>query len=70
MVGVLLNFKGKRATVTFYKNSISCGLAFDINLADLASENKGLIPFVNIGGEGQVTLDPKAQFPLDSYRIK
>ena len=56
--------------MTFYKNSISCGEAFDIDYKALKREGKKLIPFVNIGGEGQLTLDSKAQYPLDSYRCR
>jgi hypothetical protein len=69
-VGVLLNFKGKKVSLTFYKNSISCGEAFLIDLDTLKVANRALIPFVNIGGEAQVTLDSKAQLPLDSFRFK
>jgi hypothetical protein len=58
--------RGKNATLTFYKNSISCGVAYAINLAEVGDEP--LVPFVNIGGETQVTLDSKAQLPLDSFR--
>ena len=69
-IGVLLTFKGRKASISFYKNSISCGLAFSIDLEGLKSERRQLIPFVNLGGESQVTLDSKAQLPLDSYRFK
>ena len=62
-----MSIKGKHASLTFYKNSISCGIAFDIDLNEVGGP---LIPFVNIGGETQVTLDSKAQLPLDSFRKK
>ncbi len=69
-IGVLLQFKGKRAVLTFYKNLVSCGEAYSIDLSTLKSERKELTPFVNIGGECQFTLDSKASPPLDSYRLK
>jgi hypothetical protein len=65
---VLVTIKGKNASLTFYKNSISCGEAYAIDLAEVGQ--KSLVPFVNIGGEAQVTLDSKAQLPLDSFRKK
>jgi hypothetical protein len=69
-IGVLIAFRGKKAAVTFYKNSISCGEAFQIDMESLKSQRKKLIPFVTIGGEAQVTLDSKAMQPLDSYRLR
>ena len=67
-VGVLLAFRGRLASLTFYKNSISCGEAFRIDWHSLQQKGKKLIPFVNIGGEAQIVLDSKALHPLDSYR--
>jgi hypothetical protein len=65
---VLLTIKGRHASVYFYKNSISCGEAYSIDLAEL--DIQVLVPFVNIAGEAQVTLDSKASLPLDSFRKK
>ena len=56
--------------LSFYKNSICCGEAFEIDLKALKRQGKGLVPFLNIGGEGQLILDSKAQYPLDSYRYR
>jgi hypothetical protein len=67
-VGVFVSIKAKLASLTFYKNSISCGEAYTIDLTEVGQ--RPLVPFVNIGGEAQVTLDSKAQLPLDSFRKK
>lgn len=69
-IGILVVFRGKKAYLSFYRNSISCGQAFVIEMDGLKSEQKQLIPFVGLGGEAQLTLDSKAQQPLDSFRWK
>lgn len=59
VIGVLLEFKSGVGTLSFYKNGTKCGVAFN----DL----KGVFhPAVCLFyGEVQVTLDPKAQTPLN-----
>ena len=49
-IGVLVTFKGKKAQVSFYKNTVSCGVAFEIDMSCLKSERRQLIPFVTLGG--------------------
>jgi tripartite motif-containing protein 9/67 len=68
--GVELSFKATTASIIFYKNGISCGKAFFIDFQALKIDNRQLIPYINIGGECQVTLDSKAALPLTSYRLK
>ena len=60
---------GKEAMLTFYKNGVSCGLAYCLATLSPQGQKREFVPFVNVGGECQVTLDPKASLPLDSYRL-
>lgn len=67
LLGVLAIIRGTRATITFYINANSCGKAFDIELSRL--EGRSLVPFIDLCGDSQVTLNPRAALPLDSYRL-
>lgn len=61
---MLVSIQKGYAEITFYKNSICLGLCHSIYMKKISH----LTPFVTIGGEGQITLDSRANFPLDSYR--
>jgi SPRY domain len=59
VIGVLLEFRGGVGTLSFYRNGAKCGEAFS-NLTGT------LYPAVSLlYGEVQVTLDPKAAFPIN-----
>ena len=61
-VGVLVQFnKNKEATLTMYRNNVGMGVCF--------KNVKGEVrPVFGIGSEGQISLDTRAQVPIDSYR--
>ena len=59
VIGVLLEFKSGVGTLSFYKNGTKCGVAFT-NLT--GTFHPAVCMFY---GEVQVTLDPKAQTPLN-----
>lgn len=59
VIGVLLEFRTGVGTLSFYRNGTKCGQAFT-NLSGI------FYPAVSLFcGEVQVTLDPKAPFPLN-----
>lgn len=59
IIGVLLEFKSGNGALSFYKNGTKCGVAFT-NLT--GTFHPAVCMFY---GEVQVTLDPKAQTPLN-----
>lgn len=74
IVGILLIIKERRGRLIFYKNSTCLEECYEFNTERLKlHENKYsayLCPFVNIKGEIQLSIDSRAQLPLDAYRFK
>jgi tripartite motif-containing protein 9/67 len=59
VIGVLLEFRGGVGTLSFYRNGAKCGDAFN-NLTGTFYPAVALFY-----GEVQITLDPKAAFPIN-----
>ena len=64
VVGVLVKIdKHKCLKVTFFKNGVNLGQCFEGKMHDPKF-------IFEIGSEGQISLDSRAQPPLDSYRFR
>lgn len=64
IIGVQVKIdKQKLMRVNFFKNSVNLGECFEEKVSEIG--------FVfGIGSEGQISLDTRAQIPIDSYRYR
>lgn len=64
IIGVFVKIdKQKNMKLTFFKNNINLGSCFEAKIDEISF-------FFGIGSEGQISLDTRAQVPIDSYRFR